>query len=261
MTQRILGFAGKKQSGKNTCANLLIGFEMVSLGLTSGFKITKEGKLWVNDILGDAENNSGIFDVFSESSNIKEFLRVQLDPFVKIYSFADLLKKNVCMDVFGLTKEQCYGTDQEKNSESNIKWEDVPFSPSGMRSKRLTARELMQYVGTDFFREMNHNIWVDATIRKIKEEGSYMPIICDCRFPNEVCGIQEAGGKVIRLTRGQDSEDSHSSETALDKDNYDWANFNVVIDNKNMNHAEQNKALYETICSFGWADMSIMQED
>ena len=40
MEQKILGFAGRKQSGKNTCANLIIGLEMMSLGLTSGFKIT-----------------------------------------------------------------------------------------------------------------------------------------------------------------------------------------------------------------------------
>jgi len=56
MTQKILSFSGRKQSGKNTCCNLLIGFEMVSLGLTSHFKI-KNGQLWVNDILGDNEKN------------------------------------------------------------------------------------------------------------------------------------------------------------------------------------------------------------
>ena len=116
MTQKILGFAGRKQSGKNTCANLIIGLEMMSLGLTSGFKITSQGKLWVEDILGDTEN-CGVFDVFNDSSVMKEFLKTKLDPFIKIYSFADLLKKNVCMDIFGLTKEQCYGTDEQKNSD------------------------------------------------------------------------------------------------------------------------------------------------
>ena len=119
----------------------------------------------------------------------------------------------------------------------------------------------MQYVGTDFFRSINPDIWVDATIRKIKEEECYMPIICDCRFPNEVSGIQKAGGKVIRLTRAADSQDCHSSEVALDEENYDWANFDAVIDNKNMVLAEQNKVLYETLATFGWADMSVLQED
>ena len=260
MKQKILGFAGKKQSGKNTCANLIIGLEMMSLGLTSGFKITNEGKLWVVDVLGDVES-SGVFDVFNESASMKDFLKAKLDPFVKIYSFADLLKKNVCMDIFGLTKEQCYGTDEEKNSDSSVRWGEFPFPTRHPRSKKLTARELMQYVGTDFFRATNPNIWVDATIRKIKDEGCYMPIICDCRFPNEVSGIQQAGGKVIRLTRGQNSNDSHSSETALDEHNYDWKNFDAVIDNKNMVLAEQNKVLYETLASFGWVDMSVLQED
>ena len=260
MEQKILGFAGRKQSGKNTCANLIIGLEMMSLGLTSGFKITNEGKLWVADVLGDVDS-SGVFDVFNESVSMKDFLKAKLDPFIKIYSFADLLKKNVCMDIFGLTREQCYGTDEEKNSDSSVCWGEFPFANKNPRSKKLTARELMQYVGTDFFRATNPNIWVDATIRKIKAEGCYMPIICDCRFPNEVSGIQESGGKVIRLTRGQNSGDCHSSETALDEDNYDWKNFDAVIDNKNMVLAEQNKVLYETLASFGWVDMSVLQED
>ena len=260
MTQKILGFAGRKQSGKNTCANLIIGLEMMSLGLTSGFKITSQGKLWVEDILGDTEN-CGVFDVFNDSSVMKEFLKTKLDPFIKIYSFADLLKKNVCMDIFGLTKEQCYGTDEQKNSDSNLCWGQVPFPNRYPRAKKLTARELMQYVGTDFFRSINSDIWVDATIRKIKEEECYMPIICDCRFPNEVSGIQKAGGKVIRLTRGAGSQDCHSSETALDESNYDWSNFDAIIDNESMVLAEQNKALYGTLAGFGWVDMSVLQED
>jgi len=261
MSQKILGFAGRKQSGKNTCANLIIGLEMMSLGLTSGFKITPEGKLWVSDILGDNVDNCGIFDVFSESIVMKEFLKAKLDPFVKVYSFADLLKRNVCMEIFGLTSEQCYGTDEQKNSDTDIAWGDIPTPNTQLQAKKLTAREVMQYVGTDFFRAINPNIWVDATIRKIKEEGSYMPIICDCRFPNEVSGIQDAGGKVIKLTRGEGSGDSHSSETALDKQQYDWSNFDCIIDNKQIALAEQNKLLYEALVNFGWADMSVLQED
>ena len=88
-----------------------------------------------------------------------------------------------------------------------------------------------------------------------------MPIICDCRFPNEVSGIQDAGGKVIKLTRGEGSGDSHSSETALDKQQYDWSNFDCIIDNKQIALAEQNKLLYEALVNFGWADMSVLQED
>ena len=38
-------------------------------------------------------------------------------------------------------------------------------------------------------------------------------------------------------------------------------NFDAVIDNENMVLAEQNKVLYETLATFGWVDMSVLQED
>jgi hypothetical protein len=259
MTQKILSFSGRKQSGKNTCCNLLIGFEMVSLGLTSHFKI-KNGQLWVNDILGDNENNQGIFDVTDRRPVMKEFLSRHLDPFIKIYSFADLLKRNICMDVLGLTESQCYGTDEEKNTETQISWGDIPIPNKQVKAKKLTAREVMQYVGTDIFRKMYPNVWVDATIRKIQQEGSMMALICDCRFPNEVEGIQNVGGKVVRLTRNSGDSDGHSSEVALDENQYDWNNFDAVIDNSNLSLSEQNKAVYDTLKSFGWLDFDVLEE-
>ena len=107
---------------------------------------------------------------------------------------------------------------------------------------------------------MYPNVWVDATLRKIKEDGSLMAIVCDCRFPNEVEGIQAAGGKVIRLTKNSKDIDVHSSETALDKENYDWSKFDSVIDNSEITVSEQNKILYETMKGFGWLDFDVLEE-
>ena len=94
----------------------------------------------------------------------------------------------------------------------------------------MTARELLQYFGTDIRRKMNTDEWVNHTLRTIKSEQSSLAIIADVRFPNEVESVKSAGGKVIRLTR-EFKEDGHSSETALDKNNYDWSNFDLIIDN------------------------------
>jgi hypothetical protein len=44
----------------------------------------------------------------------------------------------------------------------------------------------MQFVGTDFFRKMKTNVWVDATINKIKKEKPKIALITDFIFPNEV---------------------------------------------------------------------------
>lgn len=43
---------------------------------------------------------------------------------VRIYSFADTLK-DFCIETLGLTREQCYGTDEQKNSPTSYLWENV----------------------------------------------------------------------------------------------------------------------------------------
>jgi hypothetical protein len=150
----------------------------------------------------------------------------------KIYNFADLLKKNVCMDVFGLTHDQCYGSDDDKNTITHLKWDN----------KFLTAREVMQFVGTDIFRNMDLNVWANATINQIKKESPDLAVIADCRFPNEVDAVKQAGGTVVKLTRNPFNSD-HISETALDSNKYSPTNFDIIITNHTMSMDEQNYAV------------------
>jgi hypothetical protein len=151
-----------------------------------------------------------------------------------IYNFADPLKK-MCIDIFGLTYEQCYGSDENKNEYVNCFWPDSGNS--------MTAREVMQYVGTNVFRKMQHNVWADATIRKIQDENLPLALIADCRFPNEVEAVKNAGGLVIKLNRNLYSS-THESETALDEDRYDQSNFDFVIDNKDLKIGAKNELIY-----------------
>ena len=163
------------------------------------------------------------------------------------------------MDILGLSYEQCYGSDEDKNTETSIEWQNLPSSSEvrlhedeHVREKKMTAREVMQCVGTDYFRRMYPDVWVDATLRKIQNDAPELAIICDCRFPNEVSGAQEAGGKVIRLTKNGDSDDCHKSETALDEKNFDWQKFDAVIDNSKLSINEQNEAIYTTLRPWGY---------
>lgn len=151
-----------------------------------------------------------------------------------IYNFADPLKK-MCIEIFGLTHDQCYGTDEQKNEYVDCKWPD-----SG---KIMSAREVMQYIGTNVFRKMQHNVWAGATIRKIQDENLPLALIADCRFPNEVEAVKNAGGLVIKLNRNLYNS-SHESETALDEDRYDQSNFDFVIDNKDLSIEDKNELIY-----------------
>jgi hypothetical protein len=161
------------------------------------------------------------------------FREFQLSHKCRIYNFADPLKKDICMSILGLTYEQCYGEDIDKNTITDVSWSD----------KRLTAREVMQFVGTDLFRKMKNDVWASATINKIKNENLDIAVVADCRFPNEVEAIKNAGGYVVKLMRDPFHSD-HSSETALDPDNYPQGNFDLIINNRIIGIDEQNEIVH-----------------
>ena len=170
------------------------------------------------------------------SEFVQKYANGTIRPFnsTKIYNFADPLKQDICINILGLTVNQCYGTDDQKNELVNCYWDH----------KQLTAREVMQMVGTDMFRTMQKNVWSDATIRKIQNDNPPLALVADCRFPNEVEAIKNAGGFVIKLTRNPYNSD-HASEVALDENNIDHSIFDMVLDNKNMTIIEQNVILLE----------------
>lgn len=267
----ILALSGKKQSGKNTGFNFLLGLELLKLSVVrEKIEITPSGELFISDIFGDKEY-SGIFDICRNNEAMNEFKNEYIYPFIRNYSFADLLKQGVCVDLLGLSHEQCYGTDEQKNTFTELRWEDMPgvvgvwmedkdgnsmddYKVVYSKSGKMTAREVMQYVGTNIFRRMRGNVWAEGTIKKIKKDGGNFAIITDCRFPNEVEAVQAAGGKVVRFTRSPFTEDQHDSETALDKDKYDWDNFDAVIDNENADISATNGMLYEQLAEWGFVD-------
>lgn len=256
---KILAISGKKQSGKNTAFNYILGLYMRALGVVRhGFFIDKDGTLNISDLLGD-EECSGVFDITRENQSMKTLREQYLDPYIKFYSFADLLKKNVCIEILGLTYEQCYGTNENKNTLTKLSWDDMPFewqyahSADPLPYGNLTAREVMQFVGTEIFRKLYNDVWVDSTIRRIKEDSPDMAIIVDCRFPNEVEGTQKVGGKVIRLTRDPfQGQDQHESEKALDQDRFDWTKFNAIIDNSKSTIEQQCRQIDDTLYPWGF---------
>lgn len=168
------------------------------------------------------------------SEFVAKYFNGIIPPFnsAKIYNFADPLKKDICMNILGLTYDQCYGEDMDKNTVTDIEWE----------GKKLTAREVMQFVGTDLFRKMKHDVWAGATINKIKNEQPKLAIIADCRFPNEVEAVKSVGGMVIKLNRNPYNSD-HSSEIALDEANYAVSNFDLVIYNEILTIQQQNEVV------------------
>jgi hypothetical protein len=247
MTQKIIAFSGVKQSGKTTCVNFLHGYQLVKHGLIDDFGISPEGELFV-EATEDDKKGGGMIDVFRTDEEFVSYASANIWPFIKCYNFADPLK-HICVNLFGLGWHQCFGSDKDKNSKIDLKWKDLPRA--GMKKGNLTAREFMQYFGTNICRKIKPDIWTQACISRVQSEQSELSVIGDCRFENEVDVIKKAGGKVVRLTR-QIFEDSHLSETALNKDKFDWENFDLIIDNQNMSIEETHDCLLENIQKWGW---------
>jgi len=245
---RILAFAGKKQSGKNSCCSFLHGYQMRSYHIVNDFGIDKSGNLVVDTLSvgadGEETTSKGVLDVTRNDLEFGMWAAENMWPFVKHYSFASSLKE-IAHGLFGLTKKQCYGTDLDKNSPTWLKWEDMP-GYKGKKKGRLTAREFLQFFGTDICRKIHPDIWTDRTLKSIREEESLMAVISDCRFPNEAEAVRTAGGKIIKLTRGIDG-DKHSSETSVDAIEYD-----TVIDNTDLSMMETNVEIISTLEGWGW---------
>ena len=218
----ILGISGRKQAGKNTTANILHGMILKEQGFVNDWSIGANGQLMIDS--SDADG-WGEFDVTRQDEQFTEWAEHNMWPYVKVYSFADHLKW-ICIKLFNIPFECCFGTDEQKNQvQEHLLWENMPTT-FPINHGSMTAREFMQFFGTDVMRKMYEPIWVNACIKKIQQEQSGLAIIADVRFPNEAKAIEQAGGKVVRLTR-EVHEDNHSSEVALD--DYPFTDY---IDNK-----------------------------
>jgi len=193
---KIIGFSGKKQSGKSTA---------------------------VHDLIRRIESQKGAVEQLPFAAFLKEIVRrcFNIDPAL-------------------------FETDAGKNQE---------FAAG------ITIRQLLQYIGTDIFRELDKNAWVNAWRSHVADYNKYewsknsVILVPDVRFPNEVEAIQAEGGKVIRLSRAPFAElDTHESEMALDNfvEPGGSVEFDHVIDNTMMSIAEQNEAVWQLVNEQGW---------
>lgn len=224
---KIIGFSGRKQSGKGTLCEFLV------------------------------KNAAAVFGRVKEPQDVLPDLG--RPPVVKVYSMAGPLK-GVCRKVLGLSHTQCYGSDKDKNTTTIYRWCDLPHYPRIIEALRqkvraeleekvstydwfdrlyhrvmgidawvenvvwsraptgmMTARQVLQEVGTGIFRQMYANVWNEACLRAIREDAPDVALIDDVRFPDEADAVKGAGGVVIRLTRAPFKGDEHASETAMDQ--------------------------------------------
>lgn len=144
-----------------------------------------------------------------------------------------------CINCKSITKPNYYVCDNCLASRKS-EW----LKLHGPETHVMTVRELLQRLGTDAMRDKVHpNIHVNAlfadynigerTSIKLNDFGGIIPdqkpnwIISDLRFPNEAEAIKARGGFIVRVNRVEPAKEGpemvrHISETALDKQDFDW---------------------------------------
>ena len=239
MTQ-IIGFAGKKQAGKDTACNFILATKIAELGICRSSRLNDDGQIEVTDIFDESVSGQEWIPFKEPDVDVKNLFDNELGKFIKIYSFAEKLKR-MSIDILGLKEEWVFGTDKQKNTPTTYKWEKFSDEKKG----NMTAREGLQHVGTDVFRSMYENVWVDSCLRQIESDSPELALISDARFKNEVGSIQETGGFVIGLTRSPYKKaDKHPSETEVEKC-FDLCD--AVIHNEGLSIPQQNKEIYSVI--------------
>ena len=117
-------------------------------------------------------------------------------------SFANTLKDAVAA-VFGWDRVLLEGRTAEARAwreEVDIWWAER------LKMPKLTPRWVLQYWGTEVCRQGFHDdIWIASVENKMRKTTDNI-VISDVRFPNEIKAIHNAGGKVIRVKRGEDPE-------------------------------------------------------
>lgn len=231
---KIIGISGRKQAGKNTVANYIVGDIIHKMEMIQDFYINEEGKLAIKTRDAFGNSDYGIFDLNRKDAAFTEYAEKELWPYAKIYHFADPLKE-MCVDLFNLNPKNIYGDNNEKNEKTQYFWGDMPDITRKYPdyNEQISHREFLEYFGTKIIRKIYNDAWSTFTLNKINREQPELAIIPDVRFPNEVQAIKDDGGIVIRLTRDMFHSDSQS-ENSLDAEVYDWSNFDLVIDNSNL---------------------------
>ena len=117
-------------------------------------------------------------------------------------SFANSLKDAVAQ-VFGWDRTMLEG-----RTKSAREWREQvdPWWAERLNMPNLTPRWVLQYWGTEVCRKAFHDdIWIASLENKLRNSTDDI-VISDCRFPNEIKSIKDAGGIVIRVVRGPEPD-------------------------------------------------------
>ncbi len=174
-------------------------------------------------------------------------------------SFAKPLK-DACSVMFGWPREMLEG-----DTEVSRKWREEPDQYwSEKFGKEFSPRLALQLMGTEAGRNVFHqDVWVISLLNRARGKDV---VVTDVRFKNEIKYIQDNGGIVVRIKRGEEPEwydlalDANEGfgsaqmgmrDKGIHQSEWDWigSDFDLVIEN-NGTIDELGKQVDELLLNF-----------
>ena len=268
MKHIIISYAAK-QAGKTTSATALYGYYLTSLGIIPNCHFDPSGRMSV--VYNKKTNEGIIYDIDDNSPEMVDFNSKNVWGYVKHESFATALKDSI-VSLFGIKREYIYGTDEDKNRATHIKWSDVwnLLSEDRQRSierkwlgeirnfpKFLTIRELCQVFGTDMCRVIDEDCHLRSAVNKLISGTQTIGLILDGRFDNEFFYFDKPEAKEllgdtkvwrVKYTRNS-SPDNPPGEQGLPE--VDESLYDLVIDNRKMDVLKKNEIFIDFFIKAG----------
>lgn len=243
MNNLIITISGQSEVDEKNLAKIILSEYLNKKIDIDRFILIKNGREL--SIIDSFENNSQIIidypnDIYDKLCDAYSF---------KIYTFSDAIKE-ICMQLFGLDRYQCYGSTSDKNTPTHLNWSDL-FDCIRDKHKRprrgaggireatgsMSSREILEVFENDLINTMDSSARGRSLFRMIEKEKYKFCIIVGPKHPNEITIGNEIGGKSIKVLNNYDKNNEMLP----------LGEFSLCIDNINSKKLKPkiNEWLYE----------------
>lgn len=228
----IIGISGKKQSGKDTVAKIIQGFDIWKRNLALQTEYPLSNVFVRAYVLNRVSIYVSYWQIKKFASTLKEIVSIltgfKVEDLEKeeikntnlFLSYKLLNKKANTFEIFASMEDLVERLNYLRTIYLNTYSAEEVNDLFVQETISVTPRLLLQTIGTDIVRAINPNIWVNALMSEYKEKfinggiGNFHDprpnykslgypnwIITDMRFPNEAKAIKDKDGLVIRVNR------------------------------------------------------------
>jgi len=186
MALKLIGLLGHAGAGKDLVADWLVanhGFSKMSLA--SGMKRFAQSVFDFSDsqLWGPSENRNAVDPRFNDS---REW---------------DRALERLLMTGWWWCRFLFHSEQRSVAHDKLVDWFNMlVITYYEKAGNQLSPRVVLQTMGTEWGRNIDPQVWVRATVQQARASVSPV-VVSDCRFGNEIAGIKDAGGYMVRVRR------------------------------------------------------------